>query len=92
MTDDQILTAYIDVAMPVERRHSELQATYRFKCECALCERDLRIRSAYYDGSEVDTRASLWHRDCKRKKKGKSSLPLGWQEQGEQSASRKNSC
>jgi hypothetical protein len=83
LADAQILTSYIDVAMPVERRHTELQSTYRFKCDCDLCERDLRIRSQDYDGSEIDQRAAVWHRNCKRKTKGKSSLPTGWQDKGE---------
>jgi hypothetical protein len=81
--DCKILTSYIDVGMPVERRHSELQATYRFTCDCSLCSRDLKIRATEYQGSEIDQRASIWHRDCKRKFKGKASLPLAWQDQSE---------
>lgn len=83
-TDKQILTSYIDVSLPVEKRRSELEATYRFKCECSLCMRDSEIRSLGYEGVEVDLRAAVWHRDCKRKIKGKGSLPIGWENQGEQ--------
>jgi hypothetical protein len=83
-TDMQILTSYIDVSLPVEKRRSELEATYRFKCECSLCIRDAEIRSPGYDGLEMDLRAAVWHRDCKRKIKGKGSLPIGWENQGEQ--------
>jgi len=79
----QILTSYIDVSLPVEKRRSELEATYRFKCECSLCLRDIEIRDPGYEGVEVDLRAAIWHRDCKRKMKGKGSLPIGWEHQGE---------
>jgi hypothetical protein len=82
-TDKQILTSYIDVSLPVEKRRSELEATYRFKCECSLCIRDIEIRTPGYEGVEVDLRAAVWHRDCKRKLKGKGSLPIGWENQGE---------
>jgi hypothetical protein len=82
-TDEQILTSYIDVSLPVEKRRSELEATYRFKCECTLCTRDMEITSPGYEGVEVDLRAAVWHRDCKRKVKGKGSLPIGWENQGE---------
>ena len=76
-TDLQILTSYIDVSLPVERRRSELEATYKFKCECTLCMRDIEIRSSSYEGTEVDMRSAVWHRDCKRKVKGRGSLPSG---------------
>jgi hypothetical protein len=82
-TDKQIITSYIDVSLPVEKRRSELEATYRFKCECSLCIRDVEIRNPGYEGVEVDLRAAVWHRDCKRKVKGKGSLPIGWENQGE---------
>ena len=82
LTDKQILTSYIDVSLPVEKRRSELEATYRFKCECSLCLRDIEIRNPGYEGVEVDLRAAVRHRDCKRKAKGKGSLPLGWEDQG----------
>jgi len=83
LTDKQILTSYIDVSLPVEKRRSELESTYRFKCECSLCLRDIEIRSPGYEGVEVDLRAAVWHRDCKRKVKGKGSLPMGWEGQGQ---------
>ena len=67
----------------MDRRRSELEATYRFKCECSLCIRDIEIRRSGYKGVEVDLRAAVWHRDCKRKMKGKGSLPIGWEGQGE---------
>jgi hypothetical protein len=82
-TNKQILTSYIDVSLPVEKRQSELEATYRFNCECSLCIRDVEIRSPGYEGVAVDLRAAVWHRDCKRKLKGKGSLPIGWENQGE---------
>lgn len=82
-TNKQILTSYIDVSLPVDKRRSELEATYRFKCECSLCIRDIEIRNPGYEGVEVDLRAAVWHRDCKRKVKGKGNLPIGWENQGE---------
>jgi hypothetical protein len=66
------------VSLPVEKRRSELEATYKFKCECTLCMQDIEVRSHRYEGAEVDMRAAVWHRDCKRKVKGKASLPIGW--------------
>jgi hypothetical protein len=83
-TNKQILTSYIDVSLPVEKRRSELEATYRFKCECSLCLRGMKIRGPGYEGGELDLRAAVWHRDCKRKIKGKGSLPIAWEKQGEQ--------
>ena len=44
-----------------------------------MCTRDNEIRSPGYEGSEVDLRAAVWHRDCKRKVKGRGSLPIGWE-------------
>jgi SET and MYND domain-containing protein len=33
----QILTAYIDVSLPLAERQADLRARYGFVCDCALC-------------------------------------------------------
>lgn len=40
MSASQVLTAYIDVSLPVKDRQAALTETYHFQCTCQLCRRE----------------------------------------------------
>lgn len=48
--DEEILTAYIDTTLPMEKRQEALKATYNFQCHCRLCAEatGVDLREAMY--------------------------------------------
>ncbi len=60
---EQILTSYIDVALPFHLRQSELKETYHFDCRCTLCLKSLeKVQPG--KGAWVDPRWAVKHPGC----------------------------
>ncbi|WVR09666.1 hypothetical protein IAU60_006741 [Kwoniella sp. DSM 27419] len=68
-SQEEILTAYIDVATPYSARQAELLDRYRFECECKLCQ--YRRQPQW-----VDPRHCVWHQGCQKgNRRGRGNMP-----------------
>ncbi|EJT97670.1 hypothetical protein DACRYDRAFT_111714 [Dacryopinax primogenitus] len=63
---EEVLTSYVDIALPRSLRWKELKDRYLFDCECVLCEK-------HHDHEWIDPREAL--RCSKKGCKGKMGTP-----------------
>lgn len=43
---EQVVTSYVDCAMPARLRRAQLRETYKFECDCTLCETAANVGDA----------------------------------------------
>lgn len=43
---EEVLTSYVDCAMPARLRKEQLRTTYKFECDCKLCESSSKVGDA----------------------------------------------
>ncbi|EIW72193.1 hypothetical protein M231_06161 [Tremella mesenterica] len=69
---EEVLTHYVDLALPYAQRQAELRRTYHFECKCPTCDN----RTKDGDKPVLDPRSILIHRECKSVPPGGAKLDL----------------